>query len=324
MVRFAVLALFALAATASTPAGAADGWPDKPVRMIVPFPAGSSTDIVSRIIAQKLGQRLGQQFIIDNRSGASGAIGADATARAAPDGYTVGIATLSTHALAASLNPNLSYNPATDFAPISMIGSAPYALAVYAGLPAKNVAELIALAKAKPRALNYASAGPASLAHLAGALFAYMAKVELTHVPYRSSGQAVLDLTEGRIEMQFGTLGPTLPYIRSGKVRPLAVTGARRSASLPEVPTLDEAGLSGYEASLWMALVAPPATPAPIIVRLNTEMAAILAAPDTVAALDAQGMETEPSTPDELRRRIRSEIDKWRTLVAAAGINAEP
>ena len=324
MVRFAVLALFALAATTSMPADAADGWPDKPVRMIVPFPAGSATDIVSRIIAQKLGQRLGQQFIIDNRSGASGAIGADATARAAPDGYTVGIATLSTHALAASLNPNLSYNPASAFAPISMIGSAPYALAVCAGLPARNVAELIALATAKPRALNYASAGPASLAHLAGALFAYMAKVELTHVPYRSSGQAVLDLTEGRIEMQFGTLGPTLPYIRSGKVRPLAVTGARRSASLPEVPTLDEAGLAGYEASLWMALVAPAATPAPIIARLNTEMAAILAAPDTVGALDAQGMETEPSTPEELRRRIRSEIDKWRALVAAAGINAEP
>jgi tripartite-type tricarboxylate transporter receptor subunit TctC len=324
MVRFAVLALFALAATASTAAGAADSWPDKPVRMIVPFPAGSSTDIVSRIIAQKLSVRLGQQFIIDNRSGASGAIGADATARAAPDGYTIGIATLSTHALAASLNPNLSYNPAADFAPISMIGSAPYALAVYAGLPARNVAELIALAKAKPRALNYASAGPASLAHLAGALFAYMAKVELTHVPYRSSGQAVLDLTEGRIEMQFGTLGPTLPYIRSGKVRPLAVTGARRSASLPEVPTLDEAGLSGFEASLWMALVAPAATPAPIIARLNAEMATILAAPDTIAALDTQGMETEPSTPEELRRRIRGEIDKWRALVAAAGINAEP
>jgi tripartite-type tricarboxylate transporter receptor subunit TctC len=323
MVRLAVLALATLAATASTHAGAAD-WPDKPVRMIVPFPAGSSTDIVSRIIAQKLGQRLGQQFIIDNRSGASGAIGADATARAAPDGYTVGIATLSTHALAASLNPNLSYNPATDFAPVSMIGSAPYALAVYAGLPAKNVAELIALAKAKPRALNYASAGPASLAHLAGALFAYMAKVELTHVPYRSSSQAVLDLTEGRIEMQFGTLGPTLPYIRSGKVRPLAVTGARRSPSLPDVQTLDEAGLTGYEASLWMALVAPASTPAPIIARLNAEMATILAAPDTVAALDAQGMETEPSTPDELRRRIRSEIDKWRALVAVAAIHTEP
>jgi len=326
MIRLAVLAVAAvLAVTAPARAQApADRWPDKPVRMIVPFPAGSSTDIVSRIVAQKLGVRLGQQVIIDNRSGASGAIGADATARAAPDGYTIGIATLSTHALAASLNPNLSYNPVTDFAPVIMIGNAPYALAIYGRLPVKNVAELIALAKAKPRALNYASAGPASLAHLAGALFAHMAGVELTHVPYRSSGQAVLDLTEGRIEMQFGTLAPTLPYIRSGTIRALAVTGARRSASLPDVPTLDEAGLRGYEASLWMAMVAPAATPAAIISRLNGEMSAVLAAPDTVAALDAQGMETEPSTPDELRARIRSEIDKWRTLVAAAGIHTEP
>jgi tripartite-type tricarboxylate transporter receptor subunit TctC len=325
MVRLAILAVAVLAATAPARAqGAADNWPDKPVRMIVPFPAGSSTDIVSRIIAQKLGVRLGQQFIVDNRSGASGAIGADATARAAPDGYTIGIATLSTHALAASLNPNLSYNPATDFAPVIMIGSAPYALVVYAGLPATNVAELIALAKSKPRALNYASAGPASLAHLAGALFAYMAGIELTHVPYRSSGQSVLDLTEGRIEMQFGTLGPTLPYIRSGKVRALAVTGARRTASLPDVPTLDEAGLRGYEASLWMALVAPAATPAAVVARLNAAMTTILAAPDTVAALDAQGMETGPSTPGELGRRIRAEIDKWRNLVAAAGIHTEP
>jgi tripartite-type tricarboxylate transporter receptor subunit TctC len=328
MLRLAVLALAALTAIAAR-ADAAEmssskTWPDKPLRMIVPFPAGSSTDIVSRIIAQKLGVRLGQQVIVDNRSGASGAIGSDAMARAAADGYTIGVATLSTHALAASLNPNLSYNPATDFAPVAMIGSAPYALTVYAGLPAKNVAELIALAKAKPRALNYASAGPASLAHLAGALFAYMAKVELTHVPYRSSGQAVLDLTEGRIEMQFATLAPTLPYIREGKVRALAVTGARRSPSLPEVPTLDEVGLTGYEASLWMALVAPAATPAAIVARLHDAMAAILAAPDTVAALDAQGMETEPSTPEGLRVRIRSEIDKWRTLVAAAGIHAEP
>ena len=324
-VRLAVLAFAVL--TLATPAGAqgtAGNWPDKPVRMVVPFPAGSSTDIVSRIVAQKLGVRLGQQVIIDNRSGASGAIGADATARAAPDGYTIGVATLSTHALAASLNPNLSYNPVTDFAPIIMIGSAPYALAIHGGLPARNVTELIALAKTKPRALNYASAGPASLAHLAGALFAYMAGVELTHVPYRSSGQAVLDLTEGRIEMQFGTLGPTLPYIRSGKIRALAVTGARRSASLPDVPTLNEAGLAGYEASLWMALVAPAATPPAIVSRLHGVVTALLAAPDTIAALDAQGMETEPSTPDELRRRIRGEIDKWRNVVAVAGIHTEP
>jgi tripartite-type tricarboxylate transporter receptor subunit TctC len=205
-----------------------------------------------------------------------------------------------------------------------MIGTAPYALTVYPGLNAKSVPELIALAKAKPDALNYASAGPASLAHFAGALFAYMSGVQLTHVPYRSSGQAVLDVIEGRIEMQFGTLAPTMPYIRSGQVRVLAVTGARRVTSLPDVPTLDETGLAGYEASLWMALVAPAATPPTVIARLHRDMAAILATPEMVEALQAQGLEMEPMTPDQLRARIASEIDKWRNLVKVAGIHAEP
>jgi tripartite-type tricarboxylate transporter receptor subunit TctC len=322
MIRLS-LALAAVLIAAPVYAENSATWPDKPVRLIVPFPAGSSTDIVSRIIAQKLGLRLRQQVIVDNRSGASGAIGSDAVARAPADGYTLGLATLSTHALAPSLNPSLSYNPATDFAPVGMIGSQPYVLGVYAGLPVKSVADLTVLAKAKPHALNYASAGPASLAHLAGALFAYMAHVELTHVPYRSSSQAVLDLTEGRIEMQFGTLGPTLPYIRAGKVRAIAVTSAKRTASLPDTPTLDEAGLRGYEASLWLALVAPAATPAAIVSRLNREMTAILVAPDTIAALDAQGVDAEPSTPEELGRRVLIEIDKWRTLLTAADIHAE-
>ena len=222
----AALALVALALAQGGGTVTDKTWPDKPVRMVVPFPAGSAGDIVARIMTQKLGSRLGQPFVVDNRPGASGVIGTEAIARAAPDGYTVGLASLSTHAIAPSLNRNLSYNPVTDFAPVGMIGSAPYALAVYAGLPAKNVAELIALARARPGTLSYASAGPASLAHLAGALFAHMAGVKLTEVPYRGSGQAVLDLTEGRIQLQFGTLGPTLPYIRSGQVRALAVTGS--------------------------------------------------------------------------------------------------
>ena len=325
-------AAFATAALALVPLALAQGggtvtdktWPDKPVRMVVPFPAGSAGDIVARIMTQKLGSRLGQPFVVDNRPGASGVIGTEAIARAAPDGYTVGLASLSTHAIAPSLNRNLSYNPVTDFAPVGMIGSAPYALAVYAGLPAKNVAELIALARARPGTLSYASAGPASLAHLAGALFAHMAGVKLTEVPYRGSGQAVLDLTEGRIQLQFGTLGPTLPYIRSGQIRALAVTGARRSAALPDVPTLDQAGLPGYEASLWLAIVAPPATPSAITSRLNAAMAVVLTAPDTMAALDAQGMGAEPSSPDALRERIRADVEKWRSLVAAAGIKTEP
>jgi len=314
---------FALALIAA-PASAqnAANWPDKPVRLIVPFPAGSSTDLVARIIAQKLGLRLGQQVIVDNRSGASGAIGSDAVARAAADGYTIGLATLSTHALAPSLNPNLLYNPATDFAPVGMIGSQPYVLGVYAGLPAKNVAELIALAKAKPRALNYASAGAASLAHLAGALFAYMAHVELTHVPYRSSSQAVLDLTEGRIEMQFATLPPALPLIADGRLRALATTGAARVAMLPQVPTLAEPGFADYDVALWFGLAAPAKIAPAIIAKLNREVTATLNLPDIRETLSQQGFSAEPSSTQALAAKIEADVRKWRKIAATVGIAA--
>jgi len=244
-------------------------WPSKPIRFIVPFPPGAAVDGVARLIGQHLSSRLGQQLIIDNRVGASGSVGALAIARAAPDGYTIGLGTTSTHAVAVSLSASLPYDPLKDFAPISMIGSSPYVLVIYPGLAAKNLAELIALAKAKPRALNYASVGPASLANLSVELFSQAAQVQLTHVPYRSSPQALLDLIEGRIQLQFGTLGPSTPHIRDGKVRALAVTSAKRVTSLPNVPTFMEAGIDGYEASLWMAVLSPAATPIAIVNRLN-------------------------------------------------------
>ncbi len=296
-------------------------WPTKPIRFIVPFPAGSATDIVARIIADKLGERLGQQVVIDNRSGGSGIIGTEAIARAEPDGYTIGLATTSTQAIAVGVTPKLSYDPTKDFAPVTMIGSSPYVLAVYPGLAATSVRELIALAKTKPGALSSASAGPASLAHLAGTLFGTMAGVELTDIPYRSSSQAVLDVIEGRIDMQFGTLAPTLPHIHGGKLRALAVTSAKRIDLLPDVPTLDEAGLHGYEASLWMAIVMPPAAPGAIVARLDRELHAVLTASDVVEALKVQGMSAEPGTPEALRARIRSEIDKWRGVIAKAGLH---
>ena len=240
----------------------------------MPFTAGSSSDIVARIVGQKLGERLGQSLVVDNRVGASGNIGTEAVARAEPDGYTIGLANTTTHAVAASLAANLPYDPVRDFAPVAMIGASPFVLAVYPGVPAKTVPELIALAKARPKALNYASAGPASLAHLSGALFEKMAGIELTHVPYRGSAQSVLDLIDGRVEMQFGTLAPTLPLIREGKVRALAVTGGKRNATLPEVPTIAESGLPGYESSLWAAIVVPAGTPPGIVARLNREVVA--------------------------------------------------
>src|SRR5215831_11867276 len=192
-----------------------DPWPERPIRLVVPFPAGSSTDIIARIVAQKLSHRLGQQVVIENRAGASGNIGADAVAKAAPDGYTMGIATTSTHAVAANLSTSLPYDPIKDFAPVAMIGSQPYVLVLQPALPARNLAELIALAKAKPGTLNYGSAGVASLAHLATALFASMAGVNIVHVPYKSSSQSMTDMITGRLDMQFATIAPSLPNIRA-------------------------------------------------------------------------------------------------------------
>jgi tripartite-type tricarboxylate transporter receptor subunit TctC len=295
-------------------------WPERPIRLIVPFTAGSSSDIVARIVAQKLGERLRQQLIVDNRVGASGNMGTEAVARAEPDGYTIGLANTSTHAVTASLSAKLGFDPVKDFAPVSLLGVSPFVLGAFPGLPAKSVTELIALAKAKPRALSYAHAGPATLAHLSGALFEKMSRTELINVPYRGTAQSTLDVIEGRVDMQFGTIPPTLAHIREGKIRALAVTGAVRSPALPDVPTIAEAGLPGYEASLWQALVVPAATPPAIIARLNREVTAILNDAEVRAALAKQGVEAEPGTPAALGARIRTDLAKWRDVIASAGI----
>ena len=300
-----------------------DGWPERPVRLVVPFPAGSSTDIIARIVAQKLSHRLGQQIVIENRTGASGNIGADAVAKAAPEGYTMGIATASTHAVAASLSTNLPYDPIKDFAPVAMIGSQPYVLVLQPALPARNLAELIALAKAKPGTLNYGSAGVASLAHLATALFASMAGVNIVHVPYKSSSQSMTDMITGRLDMQFATIAPSLPNIRAGQLRALATSGKTRVAALPELPTVAEAGLAGYEAALWVSLVMPSATPPTMIARLNREVNDILKSTEGTEALVAQGMVAEPGPPEALTERIRGDLEKWRGVAVKAGIRAE-
>lgn len=324
MRRFGLALLLAIATLGTVHAQSVDApWPTKPIRFIVPLPAGSIADLVARIVAAKLSDRLGQPIIIDNRPGASGSIGAEAVARAAPDGYTMGLATASTHAIAVSLNPNLAYDPVKDFAPVSMISDSPYVLVVTKELAAKNIAELIAMAKAKPGALRYSTDGPASLAQFAGALFATMAGVEITPVPYHTATHAVIDLMQGRIEMQFGLVGASLPFIQQGKLRALAVTSRRRVDVLPDVPTLSESGLPGYEAVLWMALVMPAGTPPAIVERVNRDTRALLAEPEVKKALAALVMQAASSTPEELRERIRRDIDKWRRLAAEAGIKAE-
>jgi tripartite-type tricarboxylate transporter receptor subunit TctC len=214
----------------------------------------------------------------------------------------------------------LNYDPAKDFAPVSMLGSSPFVLALYPGVPVSSVAELIALAKSKPRTLNYASAGPATLAHLSGALFEKMAGIALTHVPYRGTAQSTLDLLEGRVEMQFGTIPPTLSHIRAGKLRALAVTGATRNPTLPDVPTIAESGLAGYECSLWQAIVAPAGTSPAIIARLNREVTAILNDGEVRAAFAKHGVEPEPDSPEALGARIRDDVKKWREVITSAGI----
>jgi tripartite-type tricarboxylate transporter receptor subunit TctC len=319
---FVLLALL----TAVTPAAAQTTdaeWPRKVVRFIVSAAPGSAGDTICRIVAQKLGERLGQQFVIDNRAAAAGTIAAEGLARSAPDGYTIGMVTTSTHVIAVILNQNLSYDPVKDFMPVSMIGNSPYALAVYPGLPVKTVAELVALAKAKPRQLNNAAFGTTSLGHLASVLFAHAAEIEINQVSYRSSAQAVLDTVAGRIEMQFSTLPPAIPLIREAKLRALATTGAKRVASLPDVPTLAESGYAGYEVSLWIGIAAPAGTPRSIVTRLNQEMSAVLALPEISNALLQQGMTAEPGAPEDLGRSITKDLGKWRDAMTKAGIKAE-
>jgi tripartite-type tricarboxylate transporter receptor subunit TctC len=315
-----VSAVMAGAASAQQPEA---GWPNRPIRLIAPFPPASTADVIGRLLGQKLGARLGQQIVVDNRVGASGNIGADAIAKSAPDGYTIGVVTSSTQAVAVSLSSKLPYDPLKDFSQITMIANSPYVLVTYPGLPAKSVAELIKLAKSKPGAINYGSAGPASLAHLAGALFATLSDIQLTHVPYKSTAQSVVDLISGRLDMQFATIAPSLANIRAGQLRALAVTGKTRVEALPDVPTMDEAGVRGYEATLWFALVAPAGLPPAILARLNKETTDILKTAEMKEALANQGFVPDPGTSDALAQQIRTDIAKWRTVIAKAGIQTE-
>jgi tripartite-type tricarboxylate transporter receptor subunit TctC len=318
-----VLTLLALVAASPAFAQGEANYPDRTVRIVVPFPAGSATDIVSRLMAQKFSVKLGQQFIVENRPGASGNLGADIIAKSAPDGTTLGLITASTHGVTPALGTKLPYDSIADFKPVSMIGAASYVLVLYPGIPAKSIAELVALAKTKPGQLNYGSAGLASLAHLAAALFASDTGIELTHVPYKSSAQSAIDIMTGRLDMQFATVGPTLQSIRDGKLRALATSGARRVSSLPEVPTMMEAGVKDYDVTLWIAYVTPAGTPDAIVGKLNRAMNEILKEPDIVESLQKQGFEPEPSTPQAVTSRIKAETEKWRALVAKTGIKPE-
>jgi tripartite-type tricarboxylate transporter receptor subunit TctC len=320
-VAFLVVALDLEIAGAGAAARAAE-WPDRPIHLIVPFPAGSSSDIVARIVAQGLGKRLGQTFVVENRPGASGALASEYVAHAAADGYTLGLINTS-FTLLPSLTATRSFDPLKSFAPVAMLGASPFILASYPGFSARDVAEVIALAKSEPGKHTFAEAGPATLANLAGLLFNKMAGIQITPVSYRGTEQEVPDLIAGRVDMAFVTIPPTLPLIEQGQVRAIALTGAQRSATLPTVPTIAESGLAGYEAVLWQAINAPAGTPALILTRLNNETTALLREQATINALARVGVEPQSSTPQQLADRIAADMRKWHELIVSAGIKAQ-
>src|SRR5690349_18156214 len=317
MVRFAVLLLCAFLSVSSE---AQDKYPQKTIKIVVPFAPGGSTDIFARLVGEKLAQSLGQSVLIENRAGASGNIGADAVAKAAPDGYTRLMPTTGVMAINNALFKNLPYDAAKDFEPVVFIASITNVLAVPNDLPAKNVAELVALAKKEPGKLTFASSGAGSSTHLSAELFKSMAGVDVVHIPFKGSGQALIDVVAGRVSMIFDNMPSALPHIRAGKLRALAVTGSRRSGALPEVPTIAEAGVPGYESLSWSGFAAPAGTPREIVQRLNRETGTILASADMKQKLADQGAEAVGGAPEAFAAHIRAEREKWSKLVRERNI----
>ena len=308
----ALLALFAVIASAQT-------YPTKPIRLVVPFPPGGATDILARDVAQKLTEAWGQQVIVDNRPGAGGNIGSELVAKSAPDGYTLEMGTVGTHAINASLYAKMPYDHVKDFAPVILVAGVPNVLVVNPAVPANSVAELIAYAKANPGKLNFASSGNGTSIHLSGELFKVMAGVQMTHVPYKGSSPALQDLLGGQVQLMFDNLPPSLPQIKAGKLRALAVTSLARAPALPDVPTMAEAGLPGYEASSWFGVLAPAGTPPAIVAKLNAEIAKWLATPEAKEKLSKQGANAAGGTPEDFAKHIAAETAKWAKVVKDSG-----
>jgi tripartite-type tricarboxylate transporter receptor subunit TctC len=272
---------------------------------------------------EMLGKRLGQLVIVDNRGGAASIIGAEIAARAPADGYTMLVATVTTLAANPALKADLPYDPVRDFAPVAMLGASPYVLAVHPGVPAKTAAQLVAYAKANPGKLSFGSAGTGSSAHLAGELFKHMAGIDIVHVPYKGSGPAIVDLIGGQIGLIFSSVSGIQPHVNAGRLRALAVSTVKRSASMPDIPTLDESGVKGYQTRSWNSLVAPRGTPAPIIQRLNNEVNAVLSTSEVGDRIKKQGVETDPGTPADLARYINDEIARFKNLINAIQLKRE-
>jgi tripartite-type tricarboxylate transporter receptor subunit TctC len=312
----AVLALIAAGA-------AAQNYPTKPIRLVVPFPPGGTTDILAREVGQRLSASLGQTVVIDNRPGAGGNIGAELVAKSAPDGYTLLMCTVSTHAINPNLYAKLPYDHVADFAPVILVASVPNVLEVTPSLPVNSVADLIKLAKEKPGQINFASSGSGTSIHLSGELFKTMAGVDMTHVPYKGSAPALTDLIGGQVQVMFDNLPSSLPQIKAGKLRAIAVTSAQRAPALPNVPTIAESGLPGFEATSWFGVVAPAGTPPAIVARLNADLNQWLQTPEAREKLLAQGAAAAGGSPEQFAAYIRAETEKWAKVVKASGAKVD-
>ena len=310
----AALLLYSMAAIAQE-------YPAKPIRIVVPFTPGGATDVVTRIVAQKLSEQFARQVVTDNRGGAGGIVGVEVVAKAAPDGYTLVMGTSGTHAINVSLYPKLSYDPVKDFAPITRASLLPSMIVVHPSVPARNVRELIALAKKNPGQLTYASSGSAQ--YLTGALFTSMAHIEMVHVPYKGGGQALPAQLGGEVALSFSTVVSSLPHVTSGRLRGLAVTSAKRTPAASDFPTVAESGLPGYEAVSWYGLFAPAGTPRGIVVRLNAETVRALKLPDVRQLMLAQGAEPVSDSPEQFAALVRADIAKWGEVVRKSGAKAD-
>ena len=298
-------------------------YPSKPIRLIVAFPPGGSTDIIARIVGQKLGERLGQQVVIDNRGGAGGTIGTEIAARANPDGYTLTMGTTSTHVIAAGAYAKLKYDPLRDFEPITLVATTPYLLVVNPGVKANSLKEFIALAKSQPGKLNYASAGTGTTTQLAMEMLKTAAGIDIVHVPYNGNGPANTATLGGQVQALFGSMPAVLAQAKAGRLRPLAVGTPKRSPSLPNVPSVAESGYPGFDASLWLGFFAPKGTPAPILKRLQTELTGIAQSAEMKEQFERNGATALTTTPAELTKLLKMEIDKYTKVIKAAGIKLE-
>jgi tripartite-type tricarboxylate transporter receptor subunit TctC len=315
----AVLAAFLAAALTGPVSAQTPTYPRQPITLVVPFPAGGPTDAMARVLAQKLGDRLGQQVVVDNKGGAGGGIAAETVAKARADGYTLFFGTTGTLAINPSLYSKLRYDPVRDFAPVSLMATTMNVLVVHPQVPAKNLSELIQLARTKPGDISYGSAGNGSSNHLSGELFRAAAGIPLNHVPYKGSAPALIDLLGGRITMMFDTVAQQAPNVAAGKVRALAVTGPKRSPMLPDVPTAQEAGLKDFDVTIWFGVLAPAGTPAAIIERLNRDPRPPPPPDEMKKRMQADGAEAQPTTPAEFAALISHDIAKWRPVVKASG-----